>query len=555
MKRKHLTKHVVRNGVVLALAVAYTIYVYAFSTGITGKTKKNGTGCTCHGASATAGVVVTIVGPDTLQPSETAAYSVTISGGPAIAAGTNIAASGGTLNITEATLQKIGDELTHVEPLLFEGSTATFNFSYTAPAVEGAESLYANGNSVNNTGGAGGDQWNFSPNKVIIIHTPVVPPPPPPPFALDDTVNAGWNMVSLSLAVENRYKDSVFSHTTSSAFSFSGGTYFPQDSLVIGEGYWLRFDSSRIVQLDGQPVYKETINVKEGWNLVGSVSYPVAVESLQTDPPDIIVSSFFGFEGVYRSLLPSDPIKPAKAYWVNVSQAGQLFISHDSVIAKQAVMSNLYLNQFNSLMITDRARHAQTLYYGEHGLVTSSRNRYELPPKPPEGSFDVRFASQRFVEIIDQNRAQEFTIEISASSYPLTIEWNNRDEKTGARLSVDGELIVLRGRGSITLNHPDVAVSLINNPSEIPLTTALFQNYPNPFNPSTVIRYQLPVNSFVSLKIYNALGQEVQTLINEVQDAGYKSAEFNATNLPSGIYFYRLQAGSFTDVRKMAVMR
>jgi photosystem II stability/assembly factor-like uncharacterized protein len=95
-----------------------------------------------------------------------------------------------------------------------------------------------------------------------------------------------------------------------------------------------------------------------------------------------------------------------------------------------------------------------------------------------------------------------------------------------------------------------------------PGSYALLQNYPNPFNPSTTINYQLPTNSHVTLKVYDMLGREVATLVNEVQDAGFKSVTFNASNLPagrqglaSGVYLYRLTAGSFVSTRKMVVVK
>ena len=75
-----------------------------------------------------------------------------------------------------------------------------------------------------------------------------------------------------------------------------------------------------------------------------------------------------------------------------------------------------------------------------------------------------------------------------------------------------------------------------------PQTFELFQNYPNPFNPSTTISYQLPVNSNVSLKVYDILGKEVMTLVNGPNEAGYHQSIFNANSVASGVYFYRLIA-------------
>lgn len=83
----------------------------------------------------------------------------------------------------------------------------------------------------------------------------------------------------------------------------------------------------------------------------------------------------------------------------------------------------------------------------------------------------------------------------------------------------------------------------------------LLNNYPNPFNPSTVISYQLPVAGFVSLKVFDILGNEMATLVNEQKPAGYYEIEFNASDLPSGVYMYRIQAGDFVETKKMLLLK
>jgi hypothetical protein len=86
-------------------------------------------------------------------------------------------------------------------------------------------------------------------------------------------------------------------------------------------------------------------------------------------------------------------------------------------------------------------------------------------------------------------------------------------------------------------------------------TYSLYQNYPNPFNPTTVISYQLPVNTFVTLKVYDELGRQVKTLIEERQNAGSHSVTFNADNLSSGVFFYTLTAESFVETRKLIFIK
>jgi hypothetical protein len=83
----------------------------------------------------------------------------------------------------------------------------------------------------------------------------------------------------------------------------------------------------------------------------------------------------------------------------------------------------------------------------------------------------------------------------------------------------------------------------------------LYQNYPNPFNPTTVIQYQLPKSSFVELKIFDLLGREISTLVREEQTSGVHEVEFNGESLPSGFYIYKLQAGEYTEIKKMVLLK
>ena len=88
-----------------------------------------------------------------------------------------------------------------------------------------------------------------------------------------------------------------------------------------------------------------------------------------------------------------------------------------------------------------------------------------------------------------------------------------------------------------------------------PLEPIELSNYPNPFNPTTTISYELPSNSFVTLKVYDVLGREVKTLVNGYQEAGSHSVQFNGENLPSGVYLYRLTAPGVVQVKKMLMMK
>jgi aminopeptidase N len=107
-----------------------------------------------------------------------------------------------------------------------------------------------------------------------------------------------------------------------------------------------------------------------------------------------------------------------------------------------------------------------------------------------------------------------------------------------------------------------VATTKITDQESIPAQYSLSQNYPNPFNPETVISYQIPVAGHVSLKIFNAIGKEIATLVDEYKLAGFYNFQFlqkepllNSSQLPTGVYFYRLQSGSFNETKKMLLLK
>jgi hypothetical protein len=119
---------------------------------------------------------------------------------------------------------------------------------------------------------------------------------------------------------------------------------------------------------------------------------------------------------------------------------------------------------------------------------------------------------------------------------------------TGVATGVDSLFVLYNlGGGTVGIQEEEI--------ENIPTNFSLAQNYPNPFNPSTTIQFSLPKSGEVTLKIYNLLGEEVKTLVNEFREIGNHSVQYNANNLSSGIYFYRLQAGSFNQVKKMILIK
>ena len=128
------------------------------------------------------------------------------------------------------------------------------------------------------------------------------------------------------------------------------------------------------------------------------------------------------------------------------------------------------------------------------------------------------------------------------------------DNQNGAAFGLfaalpDGDVV------EFPINNEALALAKGGDSDLLPNTFSLNQNYPNPFNPSTTISFELPQDSNVQLRVYNVLGQEVETLLDEPRSAGYHQVNFNASNNPSGVYFYKISADSYSNTRKMMLVK
>jgi len=107
----------------------------------------------------------------------------------------------------------------------------------------------------------------------------------------------------------------------------------------------------------------------------------------------------------------------------------------------------------------------------------------------------------------------------------------------------------------IVLKTATLTVGINNESSATPTKFAVYQNYPNPFNPTTGIKFDVPKNTFVTLKVYDVLGKEVATLIKEEREAGSYNVDWNASFYPSGVYFYKLESKGFSETKRMLMIK
>ncbi len=377
-------------------------------------------------------------------------------------------------------------------------------------------------------------------------------------IGVNDSVmySAGWNILSIPSIVVPNLKSRIFSAATSSAFGYNNNSYYTADTIQSGKGYWIKFGKDSITHFIGAQRLADTLTVSSGWNLIGSISVPINISNITSDPPGLLASHFYRYQQGYKS---DDKVYPGDGFWLKANQEGRLIFNSNMIgqnnLAHKFTNTLEYVSKF---IFKDKLNNSQTLYYSSQadGYLLS-----ELPPRPFDNIFDVRFQSNRFVEFQNSKSNNEFRILLQGIEYPLTIQWDIKDANQQL-LVVDGKQYPLEGQGEIILHNSSLSYITLRltgkEYTSVPSDFQLHQNYPNPFNPTTRIRYGLPKSSFVILKIYNILGIEISELVNEFQDAGYYDVDFTIdqkNKLTSGVYYYQFKADNVLITKKAVVLK
>jgi hypothetical protein len=375
-------------------------------------------------------------------------------------------------------------------------------------------------------------------------------------------VNAGWNMISLPLSVADPRKTIVYPSATTSAYAYANG-YITSDSLFRGLGYWLKFAAKDTIDITGAAFSLDTVDLAEGWNMIGTISNPMPTAAITQIPGGVVVSPYYAYATGYAQ---EDTLKAGQGYWVKANTGGGQIVLSAAPAAKASAVANPLAN-FSSLTIADKDGNRQTLYFGAEGGVVDA-SRYELPPAPPAGSADVRFVSGRSVETYPaKSTSAEYGISVKGMRFPVTVSWKvaaNAERGFVLTDAMNGKLAgiqKLAGEGSMTVNAAvNQLVLKVTGAGALPKEFALGANYPNPFNPSTKFQIALPADAYVEVAVFDILGRKVATLVNDVVPAGYQTIEWNGVTderapAMTGVYFVRMVSGTFNKIQKIMLMK
>ncbi len=377
----------------------------------------------------------------------------------------------------------------------------------------------------------------------------------------------GWQMLSVPVVVPNFLRTVVWPTATTEASEFTQDSgYVVRTTLKNGPGYWIRFGAVQNVVTSGGYIEKDTVHVFPGWNLIGSITDDIPISNVCLYPNgNTFMSVFFTYKNGY---VPVQSIAPGIGHWIKVQQNGDVVFNH---VLEQSCNPLPLVEEdgLDHFVITDAQGQKQDLFVANLDNNPSlGELDLSMPPPFPEAEFDARFDAGEYIKTVSPDSGiVELVINVEAEAYPVTVNWDLNPEN-GIEYSINtGGMGKQMGSNRLTRLGSNIMTSSSGGKFRLnaqvghgtkdvlPTKYLLAQNYPNPFNPLTIIKYDLPADQYVTLKVYDVLGREVYTLVDDNVIAGYQQVSFNANQYSSGVYFYKITAGNFVQTKKLLLLK
>ncbi|MBI5325421.1 MAG: T9SS type A sorting domain-containing protein [Ignavibacteriae bacterium] len=385
-------------------------------------------------------------------------------------------------------------------------------------------------------------------------------------------IKKGWNLLSLPVRPRNAKWYVFYPNAMNIPYYFAhvGGYQFKED-LTPGVGYFVKYSDKIDTKFRGvimkrltadrlDDSFVDKVIIYPGWNSIGGLSYPLNERNIDFDqhdeypgevPDKIFVRQYgiWGYDnetGYYNVSV----MEPGLGYFMKSDKHGYLKLvsSSSKDIVDESNNKVDLLSRSVRINLRDNDRHEGTLYMTPDKEANISI--YELPPVPPTDMFDVRYDNDMYV-----NRNDESVITVQAISYPLSINMDFADANYTFIDAVSNEVLGTINRGEsgnvevFRTKGNAIKVLRVDNFAG----AAVCQ--PNPVASSSNIIYFAGENELVNVKLYDAIGNEVMTLVNNQVQSGKQTIGFNSVNLSNGKYICKINSGSRTEILSINVVR
>lgn len=384
-------------------------------------------------------------------------------------------------------------------------------------------------------------------------------------------IEKGWNLLSLPVRPSDPSIAAVYPNSVNknALIFFPSGWEQTEKDMVVGQGFFIKYENVIDKSFAGSKIngigtaYGDQVRLYNGWNLIGALTYPTSVTGITFEQrgdypmPEVKYTkeySYWGYrtdKGYYEvnKLIPGmgyfikvgryDETGNGLEAYLNVQQQNAKSIAGVEVNDKQNVYNNSTM-----ISISDNAQKSANVYLADKSQDTKY---FEMPPVLGGNFFDVRFNNNGNLSNTDKSQ-----INLNGVAYPLSISVKNADCDLFFYDANTNELLGVIARNSgknLELN------STVANKINVVKGSMEFQAYPNPVTSSAKVNYTVPEKSNVTLRLYNSLGNVVMEIANATMNAGSYTAEFNTDNLTSGAYMLKLNAGSYSSVTPVSVVK
>ncbi len=385
-------------------------------------------------------------------------------------------------------------------------------------------------------------------------------------------IKKGWNLLSMPVRPVNNYYKNFYVNAINKPFVFTQNQYQAEEHLRPGIGYFIKYEDMVDTRFPGTFIYEidkdaapfDGVRLYPGWNTIGTVSVPINISEIffsdfNGQMPDRSYTRQYGIWAYETNggYIEVSDLRPGLGYWIKVNNSGFLKLNVPFHLRKEVAMSgaeetslrNSIINNSTVINVMDNSDKAGKVYITND--LNANTDAFELPPAPPADLFDTRFVDGKYL-----SNSNESIVRIQGAEYPLTVSLNNANANYTIIDPITNEVFGTINAGTnstVTINSTSFNAFKIVK-SDVATELALSVG-PNPVSNISTVKFASTQNELVEVKLYDALGNEMMTILSDVLPAGNYQATLNASTLPSGNYIIKLTAGTRIETVKLNVVR